>query len=70
MKSYPKVRGRIVELYGSQKEFAKAINKSEQTIIYKLSGKYSFSQDDIIEWGNALNISKEDIGDYFFADKL
>lgn len=70
MKSYPKVRGRIVELYGSQKEFAKAINKSEQTIIYKLSGKYSFSQDDIIEWGNALNISKDDIGDYFFADKL
>ena len=70
MKTYPKLRGRIVELYGSQRLFAKAIHKSEQTVVYKLTGKYSFSQEDIIEWGNALNISKEEVGEFFFADKL
>ena len=68
MKTFAKLRGRIVEKYGSQRSFAKAIGKTEQTIIAKLSGKSEFSKKDIIEWCNVLDITENDITVYFFAD--
>lgn len=70
MKKYPKLRGRIVERFGTMKRFAEALGKSEQTVIYKLNGKYGFSQDDIVVWSNLLEIEKEEVGIYFFGDKL
>ena len=70
MKTYPKLRGRIVEKFGTQSAFAKRIGKSEQTIISKFSGKSSFSQKDIIDWCNILDIEPNEVTDYFFADKL
>lgn len=66
-KTYSKLRGKIVEKFGSQKEFAKYIGKSEQTITAKLNDRADFSQDDIIEWCDALDIEAIDIGNYFFA---
>lgn len=66
--SYNKVKGKIVELFGSQKEFAKALNTSEQTVTAKLKDKTQFSQNDILAWSNALGIEKADIGEYFFTD--
>lgn len=68
--SYSKLRGRIVEMYGSQKEFSKAVNLSEQSITAKLNGRSDFSQDDIIQWSNVLQIELGDIGAYFFNQKL
>lgn len=64
---YNKLRGRIVEVYGSQSKFAEKIGQSEQIITAKLAGRSSFTQDNIITWCQALNISPEDIGNYFFA---
>lgn len=64
--NYNKLRGKIIEVYGSQKKFSKAINLSEQSITAKLNGRSDFSQDDIIKWGNALDLCKEEIGVYFF----
>lgn len=64
--SYNKLRGKIVEEYGSQKQFSTQINLSEQSITAKLNGRSDFSQDDIIKWSNALHIKKEEIGTYFF----
>lgn len=63
---YNKLRGRIVELYGSQKKFASEISLSEQSITAKLNGRSDFTQEDILKWSNALKISKEEIGTYFF----
>lgn len=68
--SYSKLRGRIVEMYGSQKEFSKAVSLSEQSITAKLNGRSDFSQDDIIQWSNALQIGLGDIGAYFFNQEL
>ena len=70
MKSFPKIRGRIVEKYGTQAAFAKAIGKSEVTVINKMNGKASFTDKDIVDWSNALEIDKDNVGEYFFADKL
>jgi transcriptional regulator with XRE-family HTH domain len=67
---YNKLRGRIVEICGSQAEFARRIGQSEQIITAKLSGRSSFTQDNIIAWSNVLDIDQNDIGSYFFAPKL
>lgn len=68
MKSnYNKLRGRIVEIYGSQKMFSKEINLSEQSITAKLNGRSDFSKDDILKWSDALRLSSEEIGAYFFT---
>ena len=64
---YNKLRGRIVEIFGSQAEFSKAIGLSEQSISAKLSGNSSFTQENIIDWSKALDIDQCDIGSYFFA---
>lgn len=67
---YNRLRGRIIEKYGSQGGFAKALNTTEQTITGKLTGKTQFSQSDIIRWCDALDITAASVGRYFFAGKL
>jgi len=64
---YNKLRGRIVEVFGTQAEFSKHIGQSEQIITAKLKGRSKFTQDNIISWSEALNIDQSDIGSYFFA---
>lgn len=64
---YNRLRGRIVEVFGSQSAFSKAVGQSEQIISAKLSGNSSFTQENIIAWSEALNIDQNDIGSYFFT---
>ena len=66
MFNYRKLRGRIIEIYGSQKKFSETIDLSEQSITAKLNGRSDFSQVDILKWSDALLIDKNDIGTYFF----
>ena len=70
MKPFAKLRGRIVEKFGSQRRFAEMLDKTETTVICKLSGKMSFTMADIQEWSRLLEIPLEEIGIYFFAEKL
>nr|DAF98342.1 MAG TPA: Protein of unknown function (DUF739) [Siphoviridae sp. ctnNB1] len=65
---YNKLRGKIVEVYGSQKCFSNEIKLSEQSITAKLNGRSDFSQSDILRWSNALNITQKEIGIYFFEN--
>ena len=64
------LKGRIVQKYGSQSRFAKHLGLTEQTITAKLNGRSQFSQDDILNWCNALDIEANEVGRYFFAHKL
>ena len=64
---YNKLRGRIVEICGTQTEFAKKVGQSEQIITAKLAGRSSFTQENIMAWSEVLNIDQKDIGSYFFA---
>lgn len=66
-KTYPKLRGKIVEVYGNQRAFAKQLGISEQTVTAKLNGRFEFSQKDILDWSNLLGIETKDVGDYFFG---
>lgn len=70
MVNYSKLRGRIIEMFGSQQAFAKHLGVTEQTVTAKLNGRSRFTQDDIIAWCNALDIEAESVGDYFFVPIL
>lgn len=65
--TYNKLKGRIVELYGTQGNFAKEIGISKNSMSKKLNGKTEFSQKDIIQWSTILNVSKNEYAEYFFT---
>ena len=65
--NYNKLRGKIVEIYGSQIEFAKAMKWSEKTLSLKLNGKVPWKQTDSMTAVQLLRLSESDIQDYFFA---
>lgn len=67
---YSKLSGRIVEKYGTRKAFAKAVNMTESTLSNKLNHRSSVMTGDILTWASALGISTEEIGSYFFAQKV
>lgn len=67
---YSKLRGRIVEKYGNQIEFAKAMNWSERTLSKKINGKVPWKQTDICSALKLLELSEDNIQEYFFAIKV
>lgn len=69
-KKFAQLRGRIVELYGSQECFALALGLSNTSVSKKLNGVTSFSSADIVCWAEKLDITVDDIGQYFFNDFL
>ena len=64
--NYSKLKGRIVEKYGTRKEFAKYLGLSEVSMSNKMTNKSGFSQDDVVIWAKALDIEEKDYGAYFF----
>lgn len=67
---YCKLRGRIIEKYGNQIRFAKAMSWSERTLSQKMNGKTSWKQTDICKAINLLGLSISDIQEYFFTIKV
>lgn len=69
---YSKLIGRIIEKFGTRKEFAKAVGRSENAISKKLSGKMNITKADILKWSSPefLDISPADMPDYFFKMKV
>lgn len=63
---YNKLRGRIVEKFGSQERFAEEIGLSNVSVSKKMTGKVQFTQSDIVLWCEKLGIPLEDAGTYFF----
>ena len=64
---YSKLRGRIVEKYGTMTAFAEKLNIKVQTVSRKLNSDIGFTKDDILVWSELLGIPKEEIGIYFFS---
>lgn len=67
---YNKLKGRIIEKYGSQTNFSKAMNWSERTLSLKMSGKVDWKQPEILRAIKLLGLKKSDILDYFFRLKV
>lgn len=64
---YRKLRGRITEICGSQRALAEKIGLSETAVTMKMTGRSGFSQDDILQWAEILQIKPEEYGAYFFT---
>ena len=69
MYDYSKLRGRIVEKFGTYTAFFKRLDITPMQGSKKLNGKAGFSQDDMVTWGNLLELDLSDIGPFFCAKK-
>ena len=66
--NYGKLRGRIVEICHTQREFAKQMELSERSITLRMHGKIAWDQKDIAKALDVLKLSERDIRTYFFAE--
>lgn len=64
---YAKLRARIREKYGTEGEFAKALNTSQVVISRKFNNKVQFNVEEIKKWCELLDIPVESAGIYFFT---
>lgn len=64
---YAKLRGRIVEKFGTIGAFGNALGLSGVSMSKKLTGVTGFSQADILRWCDLLDIDIADVGAYFFT---
>lgn len=67
MFNYSKLRGRIKELGFSESEIAKKINISKATISSRFNGNSEFSSKETDCLIDLLQISDNEIKDYFFC---
>lgn len=67
---YSKLRGRIIEKYGTITNFAKLLGVSQSTLNTKLVKGTSFSPSQLRKTCSLLGISLEEIGSYFFAEEI
>ncbi len=67
---YSKLRGRIVEKFGTNKEFAAAMGWSNATNSKKLTCVVMWTQDEIVKATDLLELRPADIKDYFFTQKV
>lgn len=65
-----KLKGRIIEKFGTQGKFAEAVNCSLSFLSQYLNGKKKLDQPTMDAWINALDISSNEISDYFFIHKV
>jgi len=66
---YGKLRGRIVEKYGTLQAFSKEMGFTPGYFAAIMKHGQAFKQSSILKMANALGINDE-IGDYFFAEAV
>ena len=65
---HSKLKGRIVERYGTQHRFAEAFGISIVQMSAKMRNRSSFSVRDILKICKMLEIPTSQIGDFFFTE--
>ena len=62
-----KLRGKIVEVCGTQEEFAMRLGKDRALINLKINGNRDFTQQEICDICKVLSIPDDQIKAYFFT---
>ena len=65
-----KLKGKIVEQYGTAERFSRAVSCSSDKVYKYLQGNSVLRQTDIDEWAKALEIEPEEIPIYFFTPSV
>lgn len=63
-----KLRGRIIEKYGTIGAFCQEIGVSPNTATNVLGGKTTPTSKKMPKWCAALNIAPDEIGDFFYRE--
>ncbi len=64
--NFNKLKGKIVEKYGTQAAFAKGFGVSDVVFSQKMNNKVRFNSEDIIKIVKMLDIPGDKISEYFF----
>ena len=64
---YNKLRGRVVEKFGTLEAFSKKLDITASCVSQKLNGRIAFTHKDMVVWSKLLAIPLEELKDYFFA---
>lgn len=67
---YSKLSGKITEVFGTQREYAKFMGWAERTASEKLNSHTDYKQGEILKTVKALGLATSDIPVYFFAEKV
>ncbi len=67
---YSKLGGKIVEVFGTRRKFAEAMDWSERTLSLKMNSRRAWRQSDICRAINLLGLNDEDIPSYFFTPEV
>lgn len=67
---FSKLKGRIVEKFGSQTAFVAEFGVSENIFSQKMNNKVRFTSNDIVKIVAMLDIPQDEIGTYFFTKKV
>lgn len=67
---YSKLSGKIIEVFGKQSTFAKAMGLSERSVSLKMTSQRYFRQPEIAKAIQLLGLELTDIPAYFFAIKV
>lgn len=67
---YNKLRGRIKEKFGTQENFAEALEIGTVSLSKRLNCSLEFSQNEINRAVDVLDIPREQIPDYFFTIRV
>lgn len=67
---YGKLRGRIIEKYGTLKDFAVDMKWSDRTLSLKMNCKVFWKQPEIMKAANLLEIPFCEVMDYFFSQNV
>ena len=64
---YPKIDGKITEIYGTRRNFAKDLGVTENSVTNKLLGKTPWKMEEAKRTCDLLRIPHGEVYDYFFA---
>lgn len=70
MFDYSRLRGKIAEKNMTQETLSNKLKIAKSTLNLKINNKIAFSQEDIVSISAILEIPKEEIGPYFFTEKV
>lgn len=65
--NYSKLRGKIKEVFGTQDSFAEHLGIGRVSLSQRLNNILEFSQEEIYNSCDLLNVSPEEISEYFFT---
>lgn len=65
-----KLRGRMIEKFGSQTGFCEVTKHSTSFVSQYLNGKTDLDQNTIDKWVELLDVAVEDIPAFFFTKKV